>query len=72
MATTKKTAKKTAKRATVSKGDQESASAKDAILYAIDKINEDDRISSHEFCGPALTGLRKSLVWLDRIEGQNS
>jgi hypothetical protein len=40
----------------------------DQIRSAISKIESDESISGHDYAPMALTGLRKSIVWLDRIE----
>ena len=64
----KKTARKTAAKKVAT---SVTSTAQDQIRSAIGKIESDESISSHEFAPMALTGLRKAIVWLDRIDASN-
>jgi hypothetical protein len=67
MTATKK-ATKTATKTVATKATSKE-SVQDQIRSAIDNIESSESMSGHDYAPMALTGLRKAIVWLDRIEG---
>lgn len=73
MAATKRARKTAAKKvATEATNGSVECSAQELIRLAIAKIESNEPISGHQYAPMALTGLRKAIVWLDRIEGEVS